>query len=434
MLIVEIAILIVLILVNGFLAMSELAMVTARQSALRERAAAGSRGARAALALIADPSGFLALVQIGITAVAIVAGAFGGATIAVRLGVLFDRVAWIAPHGEAAAIALVVAVVTYLSLIFGELVPKRIALASPERTAALVAPAMRLAARAATPAVWLLRASSDAVLRRLPVSSVRRSTVTEDEVRTLIAEGTGAGVFAPQEREMIDGVLRLADRSVRAIMTPRSMVAWVDVSATGAEVATGIGASRHTRLLVCDGSIDNVRGVVDARDILPQVLRGGAIDLRSSMRRPLVVGERTAVLALVDVFRREGFHYALVVDEYGAAQGVVTATDVLEAIAGDLPEQGEPGGPTIVERADGSFLVDGLLPIDTFASRFSLGDLRAGGDFDTVAGFVISRLGHLPAVGNRIVRDGVSLEVIDMDGRRIDKVLVTVAAETNETP
>jgi putative hemolysin len=431
MAILEIAFVILLILANGLLAMSELAIVSARRSRLRTLAEEGSRGARGALHLIDDPSGFLSLVQIGITLVGIVAGAFGGATIAERLGKTLDQIGWIAPHGDAVAITTVVVLITYVSLIIGELVPKRIALANPERTATLVAGPMRVLAHGAAPAVWLLRHSTDAVLRLLGLSGVREATITEDEVKALIAEGTRAGVFAPQEREMIDGVLRLADRSVRAIMTPRAAVDWVDLSADSRAVVETIASGRHTRLLVCEGTIDQARGFIDARDILPLVLAGGEIDLAQTMRRLLVVGERTSVLTLIDLFRREAIHFALVVDEYGTTQGVVTATDLLEAVAGELPEQGEPGGPAIVRRVDGSFLVDGMLPIDEFEDHFGFSDLRAGGDFETLAGLVLDRLGHLPEVGDRVARDDMTLEVVDMDGRRIDKVLVILPPKTS---
>jgi len=432
MAILEIAIVLMLIVANGLLAMSELAIVSARRSRLKALATAGSRGARTALDLIGDPSRFLAVVQIGITLIAIIAGAFGEATLAARLGAVLDRVGWIAPHGHAVAVAVVVVAITYVSVIIGELVPKRIALANPERTATLAAAPMRTLARIAAPAVWLLRHSTEAVLRLTGLTVVREATITEDEVKALIAEGTRAGVFAPQEREMIDGVLRLADRSVRAIMTPRAALGWVDVSADSGAVVEAFGAGRHTRLLVCEGTIDHARGFIDARDILPLIAAGGQIDVAATMRELLVVGERTPVLMLIDLFRREAVHFALVVDEYGTTQGVVTATDLLEAVAGELPEEGEPEGPAIVERADGSFLVDGMVPIDAFADRLGLGDLKAGGDFETVAGFVIDRLGRLPEVGDRVARDDMVVEVLDMDGRRIDKVLVTLPPKAGE--
>ncbi len=432
MAILEIAIIVLLILVNGWLAMSELAIVAARRSRLGTLATEGSRGARVALRLIDDPSGFLSAVQIGITFVGIVAGAFGSATVADRIGVALNAVNWIAPHGDAVAITAVVVAITYLSLIVGELVPKRIALTNPERMAVLVARSMLWLSRAATPAVWLLKVSTDAALRSLGLSGTREATVTEDEVKALIAEGTRAGVFVPQERAMIDGVLRLADRSVRAIMTPRAEIDWVDSAAGSRAAVDKISSSRHTRILVCDGTIDHASGFVDVRDVLPLVLKGGEIDLAKVTRRLLVIGERTPVLTLIELFRRESVHFALVVDEYGTTQGVVTSTDVLEGIAGELPEEGEEEEARIVRRADGSYLVDGMLPIDEFEDHLGLGDLKAEGDFETVAGFVIDRLGRLPEVGDRLAREDMTIEVVDMDGLRIDKVLVVPAHQVGK--
>jgi len=427
MLLVEIVAVVLLILANGVLALSELAIVSSRRSRLEVLSRDGVSGARVALGLIDDPSRFLATVQIGITLVGILAGAYGGITIADTLGTALDRIAWIAPNGTPLAIAIVVLLITYLSLIVGELVPKRMALANPERAAVMVARPMLALSRVAAPAVWVLKHSSDAVLRLLGLARTRETTITEDEVRSLIAAGTQAGVFAPQERAMIDGVLRLADRSVRAIMTPRSEVMWIDRAAGRDRIVEMIETGRHRRLLVCDGAIDHPLGFVDARDILAAALKGEEIDLGAIDPRPLVIPEQTPVLRLIDLFRREGVHVALIVDEYGTTEGIVTATDVLESIAGELPERGEIAEPMIVRRADGSWLVDGMLPIDEFEDLVGIGGLTAGGDFETVAGFVIAELGRLPETGDRVVRPDMIVEVVDMDGRRIDKLAVTLA-------
>ena len=423
--IVEALIVLLLIVVNGVLAMSELAIVSSRRSRLEALAAEGSRGARIALDLLDDPSRFLSTVQIGITLVGIFAGAFGGATLAEPLGKVLDRVAFIAPNGSAVAFAVVVVLITYLSLVVGELVPKRIAMANPERTAALVAPPMRVLSRIAAPAVWLLKHSTDAILRLLGLRGDRESTITEEEVKALIAEGTQAGVFAPQEREMIDAVLRLADRSVRAVKTPPLDVVWIDRSAGREELVRLIASHRHRRVLVCDGTIDNAVGFIDMADILATVLRGGTIDIGSLMHRPLMVSEGLGVLRLVDMFRREGIHFAVVVDEYGTTEGVVTAIDILAGIAGGLPERGQTEEPFIVERADGTLLVDGLMPIDLFEAAVGVRGLSGDGNFDTVAGLVIRELGRIPAAGDQVSVSGLTLEVVDMDGRRIDKVIVT---------
>jgi putative hemolysin len=333
--------------------MSELAIVSSRKARLEAMAENGSAGARVALGLIEDPSRFLSTVQIGITLVGIFAGAFGGATLAAPLGAVLNELAFIAPNGDAVAFVVVVVIITYLSLVIGELVPKRIALTNPERTAALVAPPMRLLARIAAPAVWLLRHSTVAILRLLRLGGSREEAITEDEVKALIAEGTRAGVFAPQERAMIDGVLRIADRTVRAVMTPRLDVTWVDLNATEEELMRLVEAHRHRRILVCDGSIDRAVGCIDMADVLAAVFRGRDISIPALMEKPLVVSEGLGVLRLIDMFRREGIHYAVVVDEYGSTEGIVTAMDILEGIAGALPERGEEGDPMVVALAGG---------------------------------------------------------------------------------
>ena len=424
MLVIEITIILLLIVLNGILALSELAVVSSRRSRLESMAGRGDHGARAALGLFDDPSRFLSTVQIGITLIGIVAGAFGGTTIAGTLAETLDTVPWIAPNGGPIAITIVVVIVTYASLLVGELVPKRIALANPERTAARIATPMRLLSRIAAPAVWLLRHSSDAILRLIGFAGSPRRTITEDEVRSLIAEGTRAGVFAPQEREMIDGVLRLADRSVRGVMTPRTEVVWIDAAASWTTILETIGGTRHERLLVCDGSIDQAVGSVAVRDLFLATLGERPIDLASVTRPALAVSENAAVLTLLDIFRREGMRFAVIVDEYGTTQGIVTATDVLESIAGDLPERGEPVEPMIIHRADGSWLIDGRLPIDEFETLTGIRGLAAGGDFETLAGFAVAELGRLPVAGDRVVRPDMTIEVVDMDGRRVDKLAV----------
>lgn len=424
MLYIEMFFVLLLTLINGVLAMSELAIVSARRARLAHMAGRGNRGARLALELIDDPSRFLSTVQIGITLVGILAGAFGGATLANRLGDWLDGFAVIRPNGDVVAIGVVVVGITYLSLIVGELVPKRIALADPERLASIVAGPMNRLSYLAAPAVWLLKASIEPFIRLLGLTAAKDARVTEDEVKFLIAEGTRTGVFAPKEREMIEGVLRLADRSARAIMTPRSEIVWVDVSADRTAIVQTVETSRFSRLLVCDQSVDQAVGVVHAKDLLPVALGGEPFSLKPLMVPAPVVPERTPVLTLVERFRRNGVHMAVLVDEYGMTEGVVTLTDVLESIAGDLPERGEPIESLIVEREDGSWLLDGMLPIDEFEDRTGLRGLQADHEFQTMAGFVLQQLEHVPTPGESFVWQGVRFEVIDLDGRRIDKILV----------
>jgi putative hemolysin len=423
MLTLEIVFVFVLVFLNAVLAMSELAVVSARRGRLQGLARRRNRGARIALRLLDDPTGFLSTVQIGITLVAVLAGAFSGATLAARFAAWLDSWPAIAPYGEPAAFVIVVVAITYLQLIVGELVPKRIALNDPEHIAAAVAPAMRSLARVAAPAVWVLRRSTDGLLRILGLARGRELTVTEDEVRSLLAEGTRAGVFVPKEREMIEGVLRLSDRTVRAIMTPRSEVAWLDERAPVAEVVEQLAQRRLSRFPVCRGTIDNPLGVVHMKDLARVALSGAPLVLAEVVVPPLVVLDGTPVLRLLDTFRREQVHLAIVVDEYGATQGVVTPVDILEAVAGALPERGDALEPSFMRRDDGSWLVDGSVGIDEFEDRVGISGLRGSKSFDTVAGYVLYKLGRLPEVGDGFSDRHGRYEVIDMDGRRIDKLL-----------
>ncbi|MDZ4736441.1 MAG: hemolysin family protein [Rhodospirillaceae bacterium] len=431
MLYLEILILLVLIVLNGMLAMSELAVVSSRRARLERMASGGDRGARIALQLIADPGRFLSSVQIGITLVGILAGAFGGATIAARIGRWLDTIPFIAPRGEEVGFALTVIAVTYVTLIVGELVPKRVALAKPERIAARVARPMKILAQAAGPAVWLLKVSTENVLALLGLKGVHRQPITEEELKSMIAEGTRAGVFVPEEQAMIEGVLRLTDRQVRAVMTPRTDLFWLDINDTPEAIAAKLRQTKHSRLLVCEGTVDHPIGVVHMKDLVPASLGGEKVDLRSVMMSPLIVPESMPVLRLLDRFRREGIHMAIAVDEYGMTEGILTPTDILEAIAGDLPERGEVVEPMIVGRDDGSWLVDGMMPLDEFEDKTGLRDLEAEGTFHTVGGFVLHRLGRLPREGESFVYRGTRFEVLDLDGRRIDKLAVYPVAASD---
>lgn len=423
----ELLVILLLTLFNGALALAELALVSARPARLRQMAAERRPGARRALALMADPGRFLATVQIGITLVGVLNGAFSGATLAGRLGAWLDGLG-LAPDGRAVAIPLVVVAVTYLSLVVGELVPKRVALAAPERMACLVAAPMSWLARIASPFVWLLKRSSEALLRLLPVRAAKESGVSEEEIRALLLEGTEAGIFAPQEHRMLEGVMRLSDLPVRAVMTPRHELAWVDRGADPAKVRQIYREARHARLLVCDGTPDKVIGIVQAKDLLPQLLAGEALDLKAAMVRPLVVPDTTLNLRLIELFRRSGVHLAVVVDEHGTTEGVVTPTDLLEAIAGTLPELRGEERAQIQRRGEHGWLVDGALPLYEFEATLGRSSL-AGGDYHTVAGLVLHRLGHLPQVGESVQVDDLLFEVLDLDGRRIDKLAVTQVPE-----
>lgn len=418
-----------LIVLNGFFAMSELAIVSARRARLQHMAQGGTRGARRALRLAEDPTNFLSTVQVGITLVGIFAGAYGGATLAEPLAAALATVPQLGEMADDLALGVVIVAITYLSLIAGELVPKRIALNNAEAIAAFVAAPMHLLARLGRPVVWFLGVSTNAVLALLRIRPKGESTVSEEEVRLMIAEGTDAGVFEPAEREMIESVLAMADRTVRAIMVPRPDVIWLDVGDPVEKTLAAVRASGHSRFPVSGGDLDRDLGIVHAKDLLEQLAGNGGIDLRAASREPLYVPETMPILKLIERFRATAMHMAVVVDEHGSFEGLVTPTDVLTAIAGALPEH--PGDETdeAVQREDGSWLLDGRLAVDKVERTLGLRDMQEDEDFVSLAGFVLYRCGHVPAVGEAFVWRGWRFEVVDLDGRRIDKILASPVEE-----
>jgi putative hemolysin len=424
----ELIVVVLLILLNGFFAMSELAVVSARRARLQQMADEGHRGARAAVRLVEDPSKFLSTVQVGITLIGILAGAYGGATFAGYLAVELREFPPIEPYADGISIAVVVVSITYLSLIIGELVPKRIALVNAERIAAMVARPMGIVATMGAPLVWLLGVSTNLVLRLLRLDKVKQAEVTEEEVKSMIAEGARTGVFDPAEREMLEGVLRLADRSVRTIMTPRPDVVWLDIDDTPEAIRREITASGRSRFPVSRGDLDEIVGIVHSKDLLDLLLTGKPLDLQACLHKPLIIHDGTPVLRVLELFKQAGLHVAIVVDEYGSIEGIATVTDILETIAGDFPDEGEEDDVGAIKREDGSWLVDGMLPIDEVEHRLGLRGLLGDRDFHTLAGFVLAELGHVPRAGEHFVWQGSRFEVMDMDGRRVDKVLITLPA------
>ena len=422
----EALVIFLLIILNGVFAMSEMAVVSARKSRLQQWAEAGNARARAALELANAPNQFLSTVQIGITLIGILAGAFGGATIATALASWLDGIPLLAPYSRALSLAIVVAIITYLSLIVGELVPKRLALNNPERLAAAIASPMRALSRIAHPVVHLLGLSTEFVLRMLGMQSTPEPPVTEEEIRALIAQGAQAGMFEEAEREMVDRVFRLGDRRVGAVMTPRPEIIWLDRDAPPEEIRDTITQSAHSRFLVAEGSLDNVLGVVHAKDLLVHCLGEQTVDLNATLQQPLYVPESMRALKVLELFKQSRTHIALAVDEYGGIQGLVTPNDILESIVGDLPEAGEVVEPLAQQREDGSWLLDGMLPVDEFKALFHLGPLPGEDQavYHTVAGFVIMQLGRIPAAADSFEWEGLKIEVVDMDGNRVDKVLV----------
>ncbi|MBI5163403.1 MAG: HlyC/CorC family transporter [Magnetospirillum sp.] len=429
----EILVVVMLVLVNGIFAMSELALVSSRPGELKRRAAAGHRGAATALELLADPSRLLSAVQVGITLVGIVAGAYSGTTLGRELGVfLTEAVPVLGEHAVELAMVLVIGAITYLSLVIGELVPKRLALRHAEGIAMRVAPAMRMVAAAGAPVVGVLRYSTEAILRLLGQADAIGRNVTEEEVRELIAEGASTGVFEPAEKEMIDRVMRLADRRTGSVMTPRPDVVWLDATLPAEDIRQRIAGSRHSRFPVGRGTIDNVVGVLDTRLVLDDLLAGRAFDVAAAVVEAPAVHEGTPVPRLLDIFRASRAAMAIVLDEYGGVEGIVTVSDIFEAIAGEMPNLASDE-PAAVRRDDGSWLVDGGVAIAEVEALTGLAGMGAEGAYHTLAGFLLARLAHLPSTGERVVWRGWVFEVVDMDGRRVDRVMLIPPAAAAET-
>jgi putative hemolysin len=424
----EILIILFLILLNGFFALSEMALVSAKRARLQAAAEQGRTGAKSALALMEEPTSFLSSIQIGITLIGILNGVFSGRALADSLTASFAALG--APvdfAGELGFIAVVVAV-TYVTLIIGELVPKRIALLHAEALAIFVAPVMRLFARFMAPAVWLLRTSVNAVLKILPLSSAPQAAVTEDDVRALIAEGTRAGVFLASERRLVEGVLALADRKVGSIMIPRQDVIWLDVEDPIELLWEQAKSSGHARFLVAREKLDNLLGMVTLATLSEAVHRS-RLDPEKDLEPPLHVPDSISVLQLLDQFQKSSTHLAVVTDEYGEIEGITTPIDILKAIAGELPELGSRERPEALQREDGSWLIDGHLPIEEFQRRLNRRDM-VGRDYHTVAGFVLARLGRIPRAGDTLTWRDLKIEIVDMDGVRIDKILLRRVEET----
>jgi putative hemolysin len=417
----EIAIITFLILLNGVLALSELAVVSARRARLRVLVGSGRKGARRALALATNPGRFLSTVQIGITLVGILAGAYSGATFGAQLAQWLEQQGLSNAVAEPIGFGIVVAALTYLSLIVGELVPKQLALRNPEAIACAVAPAMTLLSRIGAPLVWLLDMSSRAVLRLFGSSTGPESRVTEEEIKSLIAEAESAGILQADEQRLLVGVLRLGDRSVKGVMTPRTEVRWLDLTAAETEIKRVLTDTPHSLLPVGEGSPDALVGVVQARDLLAFALQGRPLDIKAVMRTAPVVPDTMDALDVMALLRDSEVKMALILDEYGHFEGLVTPADVLEAIVGVTSGEGA-GEPGAVQREDGSWLLSGWLAADEMADLLGivLPERRA---YQTVAGFVLSHLQQLPKVGESTGALGWEFEVVDLDGRRIDKVL-----------
>ena len=423
MLILEIVIVVALFVLNGFFAMAELAIVSSRRAHLERLVKEGQSGAQIAIALADDPARMLAAVQIGFTTSATLAGIFSGATLAERLEEALLVVPILATYGKPISIIMMTIGVTYTALVIGELAPKYIALNNPEMIAIRVAQPLALVAKVASPIIFLLNGSTRILLRLLHIRPHLKRSMTEDDIHYLVAEGARLGVIHTVERDMIEGVLDLADSPVRSIMTPRPHVQWVDLNSPKEQILTQVRSCPHAQLLVCRGSIDEVVGIVRKQDLIDQVLDGRAPDVEQMTRPPLIVHESTAILRTLDLFRKTPVHTAVVVDEFGALQGIITRTDLLETVAGDLPKINIPARPKVTSREDGSFLIDAFVPFSDVMQLIGMNEAPSG-DYVTLAGFVLSQLHELPKPGDHFVWGGWRFEVVDMDGRRIDMILV----------
>lgn len=413
-----------LVLLNGVLAMSELAVVSSRPGRLRAMADRGVPGARRALALSEDPGRFLSTVQVGITLVGILAGAYSGASIGARLSLFLEGQGLERGYAEAIGFTLVVTAITYVSLIIGELVPKQIALRDPEAIAVRVAPAMTLLAKVSLPLVWLLDRSGKTLLWLLGHRGEAEEKVSEEEIRTLVVEAENAGVLEPGEKEMIAGVMRLGDLPVGAVMTPRHEVTMIDLADPFPDISAALLNSNRSRFPVCDGNRDSTLGIVNAKDLLDAYLSGQTPDIRRLIHQAPIIPESVDARDVIAILRDSPVHMGLVHDEYGTFQGVVTSTDILEAIVGAFHTEEGPAEPAFTKRDDGSYLISGWMPALQFAELLGIA-LPASRSYQTFAGFLLQQFGTIPRVGDKIETGGWRFEIVDLDGRRIDKVLAS---------
>jgi putative hemolysin len=423
--ILEMLVILMLIVLNGFFAMAEIAIVSARKTRFQQLAQEGDARARTVLQLTGDPPRFLSTVQTGITLIGIFIGAFGGTTVAAKLSHAIAGVPFLAAYSTAIAVTVVVLIITFFSIILGELIPKQIGLLNSERIALAVARTMRLLSAALFPIVRVLSVSSRAVLSVFGLPLSRPQPVSEEEIKVMIDQGIEHGMFQEAERDMIEGVFTLGDKRVNELMTPRTDIVWLDVENPLDERNKRIRDSGHSRFPVCRGGLDTVLGVVRAKDILNCLLVEEVCDLTGWMQPPLYVPENALALKALETFKKARQHVALAVDEYGVVQGLITIYDILEAIVGDIPSVDEVDEPMAVKRADGSWLLDGLLPLDRFKEIFELGELPEEGSYQTLGGFIMMQLGRVPSPADFVDWGGLRMEVVDMEGNRVQKVLAS---------
>lgn len=428
-------IILLLIVLNGIFALAEVAVVASRKTRLKQLAKEGDAKAQAALTLAESPNRFLSTVQIGITLIGVLAGAFGGATLAAEFAVYLRRVPAFFTHADSISLGLVVFAITYLSLVIGELVPKRIALHNPERIASFIAAPMQWLSRLAAPIVVVLSCSTDAVLRLIGLRSYQEPVISEQEITGMIEQGALAGIFAPAEHTMVKRVFRLGDRTVGSLMTLRQDIMWLDLSDPLANNLKKLSVSVYSRVPVCRGELDNVVGILRVKDLLRQHLACAEPDIEGLMLEPVFVPESLPALKLLEKLKEERTHIVIVVDEYGSVKGLVTLNDILEAIVGELPSLDESDEPYAVRREDGSWLLDGMLPMDEFKELLGVGRLAEEETvrYRTLSGYVLTQMGRIPSAGDWFDSDGLRFEIMDMDGNRIDKILVSPLKARSDT-
>jgi putative hemolysin len=423
-----------LILANGFLVMAQTALVAARKSQLQDWISRGNRRAKIALRLSGEPNRVLATIQATIRFLVIVSGVLAGRSLVLPFTDRLVEVPLIGTYGREVSPVIVVLVLSYFSLTVGELIPRRLASLYPETIAVLVARPLELLTRIAWPITRLLEFSTELGSRLFGRETVSTPQITEDEIKTLVKQGTEAGVFEETEQDMVEAVLRLGDKRARSLMTPRTQIAWLDRDDSIERIREKIIASGHSCFPVATGSLDKVDGVVQSKDLLAHSLAGQGLDLGSLMQQPLFVPRTITALEILESFKNSGQHIALVVDEYGGIEGLLTHHDILEAIAGDIPFDGRPNDPKAVRRHDGSWLFDGMLSIDEFKEVFHLDDLpgEKRDAYQTLGGFLFTRMGRIPSVSEYFEWNGLRFEVVDMDGKRIDKILVAPLLSDSE--
>ncbi len=423
---IEILILLVLFIANGIFAMSEIAVVSLRKARLEHLAKKGNKRYKIALELFNSPGKFLSTVQVGITVIGIIAGVFSGATLAEKLVFYFNQFPLLKEYSQFLGYFLVVSLITYLSLIIGELVPKRIAINSPEKIALIVAVPMKWISTIAKPVVSFLTVSSNIILKLLRIKPSTEPTVTEEEIRILIREGKTAGIIEKTENEILDSVFKFGDKRVESILTPRTQISWLDISLSLEENLKIISETKYSYYPVCEDTIDNMLGIIRIKDLFNLLLDNKTISIKENIIRPLYIPETSRALTLLEKFKETKNHVAIVIDEYGGIQGLVTVNDIVTQVLGEFPASDGQDEPPAIKRDDGSWLIDGLIPVDDFKEIFNIETLEGEAEegFQTISGFIMMKLEKIPRSGDKFESDGITYEVVDMDGNRIDKVLV----------